>query len=131
MLEDGLLAIEHDQVVKPAFTEGGPEKLWSANPIYERLGRAAGGRAESERGYALFIMAAAFKAADHFSNNESPRVPKVAMAAPDNGAAWRAIEHAADTQVKFNIALSKRRCARPTEPICIARNSSTEAPRRS
>ena len=80
-----------------------------------------GGRAESERGYALFIMAAAFKAADHFSNNASHRVPKVAMAALDNGAAaWRPIEHAADTQVKFNITPSKRHSARPTEPICIA-----------
>ena len=88
--------------------------------IYERLSRE-GGRAESERGYALFIMAAAFKAADHFSNNASHRVPKVAMAALDNGAAaWRTIGHAADTQVKFNITPSKSHPARPAEPICIA-----------
>ena len=94
------------------------KKPWSAttNPTLH----FHGGRAKSERGYALFIMAAAFKAADHFSNNASHRVPKVAMAALDNGAAWRPIEHAADTQVKFNITPSKGYSARPIEPICIA-----------
>ena len=73
--EDGNLAEVAEQHVRDA----GINKGKSAQPgwrqhtqpcIYERLG-LAGGRAESERGYALFIMAA-FKA-DHFSNNESLR----------------------------------------------------------